>query len=112
MINFKKEVTIFKPKKYTSAKGVDYWKFSISDSTFNNETKQWIANGFINVTLFNSNIELVDKQKISIDKVTSVGINEYNGNKSFNIIVELKQSEFESDENGTYEEANIADLPF
>ena len=70
MIKLEKDVMIFKPKKFTSAKGVDYWRFSISDSSFDSVSKTWTSNGFINATLFNSNIELVDKQKVSIDKVT------------------------------------------
>lgn len=118
MIKIGKEYTIFSPQKRESKKGVGFWTFSIGDSTFNLTTKTYskpmFNSGFVDIAVFNPNIELQDRQKVTIKSINSFEIGSYNGKEKPKLIVELESNDNPLEEETSIElgEEDKFELPF
>jgi len=114
MIKIGNKYMIFKPRKFVTQKGDTVWSFSVGDSSFNKETKQYDNNGFINISTF-ADIELEDRQKVEFSEILGASVNKYTNKSGIEIstvVVSVKLKEEGQGENGEYVEAQVQDLPF
>lgn len=105
MINTGRSYKAYNPKKTKTGKTM----FSMMDYDKNNPTAKRY------VTVFCSNdIELYDKQKITIDEISGIGLSEYNGRQQVSMfaVVSPNKDELEAMAGDVKATIEPDDLPF
>lgn len=104
MVGKNKSYKILNPKRCESSKGT-FYRFSVSDASFNKDTKEMVYNGFIQMTTFTER-ELVDREQIKIKEIIGASNNRYtdkNGQERETTILLVELQEQEEDFTNTYD---------